>query len=98
MSKRVYLATRELVFRAKLRAVVEGKGGELTRDAAGADVAVVEIDAAGWEDRVRELVARGVPVIAFGSHVRADLLRRARALGAAAVPNSEVEAALSRAL
>jgi hypothetical protein len=36
-------------------------------------------------------VAGGTPVLAYGSHVRADLLRTARDAGATAVPNSEVE-------
>lgn len=81
-----------MVFRGKLRAVVEGQGGAVTREEAGVDLAVVEVESAGWEDRIRAFAARGVPVVAFGSHVRADLLRRARELGAEAVPNSQVEA------
>ena len=49
-------------------------------------------------DRVRGLVARGIPVLAYGSHVRADLLRAARDAGATAVPNSEVERRLVQLL
>jgi hypothetical protein len=95
MGKRVLVLTADLTFRAKLRAVVEGRGGEVVRDGAECDVAAIEIGVREWEGRVRDLVGRGVPVVAFGSHVRADVLRAARALGARAVPNSEVEQALA---
>jgi hypothetical protein len=37
-------------------------------------------------------------VLAFGSHVNAGLLRRARELGAEAVPNSQVEVRLAELL
>jgi len=90
MGKRVLLVTADLTFRAKLRAVVEGGGGEVVRGDGACDLAVVEIGASGWEDRVAGLAARGVAVLAFGSHVRADLLRVARAAGAEAVPKSQV--------
>jgi len=93
MGRRVWLVTGDLVFRAKLRAVVEGAGGELA-GAEAAELAVVEVGSPGWEGRVVEQVGRGVPVLAFGPHVRADLLRAARECGAVAVPNSQVEEAL----
>ena len=89
--RRVYLLTRDLLFRGKLGAVVEGAGGSVTRDAAAYDLAVVELEARGWEERIRDAHGRGIPVLAFGSHMNADLLRRARELGAEAVPNSRVE-------
>ena len=89
MGRRVWIGVRDLVFRAKLRAVVEAGGGELV-GADAAELAVVEVGEPGWE----ELVGRGVPVLAFGPHVRADLLRAARERGAVAVPNSQVEEAL----
>lgn len=98
MTRRVFLATRDLMFRGKLRAVVEAAGAEVTRDAATADLVVVELESAGWEDRVREGTARAVPVIAFGSHVDAHRLRTARELGAEAVPNSQIEARLGAQL
>ncbi len=94
MGKRVLVVTADLTFRAKVREVVERGGGEVVRDEAGCDLAAIEIGAPGWEGRVVGLAGRGVPVLAFGSHVRADLLRVARAAGAVAVPNSEVEARL----
>jgi hypothetical protein len=94
----VFLATRDLMFRGKLRGVVSGAGANVTDDAAAADVVVIELEATGWEDGIREGVRRGVPVIAFGSHVAAERLRAARALGAEAVPNSQIEARLGAQL
>ena len=98
MGKRVYLLTRELLFRSKLEGVVTAGGAEPTRDAAASELGVIEIEATGWEERILEFSGRGVPVLAFGSHVHAELLRRARALGAEAVPNSQVEHRLATLL
>ena len=98
MGKRVYLLTRELLFRAKLAGAVTAGGGELTREAAASELGVIEIEATGWEERILEFSGRGVPVLAFGSHMNAELLRRARALGADAVPNSQVEHRLATLL
>ncbi len=99
MPRRVFLATADLLFRSKLGAALAAHGGEVVRDeAAQCDLAVVAIDAPGAVDRVRGLVARGIPVLAYGSHVRADLLRAARDAGATAVPNSEVERRLVQLL
>jgi hypothetical protein len=98
MAKRVYLLTRELLFRSKLEGVVTAGGAELTRDAAAGELGVIEIAATGWEERFLEFSGRGVPVLAFGSHVHAKLLRRARALGAEAVPNSQIEHRLAALL
>ena len=92
---RVLLATRDLLFRSKLGAVVQAAGGELTRDEGACDLAVMELGGADAEQRIRALVARGIPVLAFGSHVKADALRAAREAGATAVPNSQVEQALA---
>jgi hypothetical protein len=91
MARSVYLLTRDLLFRSKLAGLITAAGAETTRDAAVCDQAVVELGAAGWEDRLRELVGRGVPTLAFGPHLDGELLRRARATGATAVPNSQVE-------
>ncbi|HXM38023.1 MAG TPA: hypothetical protein VN908_05100 [Gemmatimonadales bacterium] len=93
MGKRVLLAARDLFFRSKLQGVLQAAGAEATREAP-CDLAVVELGAAGVDDQIRALVGQGIPVLAFGSHVKADELRAARALGARAVPNSEVEVAL----
>jgi hypothetical protein len=89
--RRVYLLTRDLVFRGKLGGLVAVAGGEVTRDAAACELAVIELGAAGWEERVRELTGRGIPTVAFGPHVDAEPLRRVRAAGGTAVPNSQVE-------
>ena len=85
---------RDLIFRAKLREVIVAAGAELATDETRCDLAVVEIDAADWETRIRTLVGRGTAVLAFGAHIRPDLLRVAREAGADAVPNSQVEATL----
>ncbi len=94
MAKRVFLLTRDLLFRGKLGAVCSAAGAEVVRDEAVCDLAILELDAPGAADRLRGLVGRGVPVLAFESHVRADQLRVARDAGAEAVPNSQVEARL----
>jgi hypothetical protein len=94
MGKRVLVVARDLFFRSKLQAVVQGAGGAAVRDDAECDVAVVELGDAAAEARIRRLVARGVPVLAFGSHVKPEELRAARQWGATAVPNSEVERVL----
>lgn len=91
MARKVFLAASDLVFRAKLGAVVVAARGAVVRDAAACDLAVVEIGGLDWETLVRAFVTRDVPVIAYGAHLRADLLRAARDAGATAVPNSEVE-------
>lgn len=93
--RRVYLLTKDLVFRGKLGGVVGNAGGDVTRDAQACDLAVVELEARGWEECIKTAHGRGIPVLAFGSHLNADLLRQARALGAEAVPNSQVERSLT---
>ena len=93
MTKRVLIDARDLFFRAKLQEVVRASGAELTRDPPY-DVIVLELGTPGMENRIRELGARGMPMLAFGSHVNAAELRAARDLGARAVPNSEIESAL----
>jgi hypothetical protein len=98
LPRRVWLATRDLVFRAKLAAVVAATAGAVTRDADSCDLAVLEIASPAEAERIRELRHRGVAVLAYGPHVRADLLRAAREAGAVAVPNSEVERRLAELL
>jgi len=95
---RVLLATRDLIFRSKLGAVVQAAGAEATRDEAAADLVALDVEAPGAIERIRELVGRGVAVLAFGPHVRAELLREAREAGATAVPNSQVEDQLRRSI
>ena len=91
--KRVLLECRDLFFRGKLQEIIRRAGAEPVRDEPF-DVAVLELGNASALERVGALVARGVPVLAFGSHVDAAGLRAARELGARAVPNSEIESAL----
>ena len=93
MPKRVLLECRDLFFRGKLQEIVRTAGAEPTRDEPF-DLAVIELGRSTAAARVRELVQRGIPVLAFGSHVDAAALRAARDLGARAVPNSEIEDAL----
>ncbi len=95
--KRVLIESRDLFFRGKLQAVVRAAGAEPTRDEPF-DLAVIELGNASVPVRIRDLVERGIPVLAFGSHVDAAALRAARDLGARAVPNSEVESSLRDAL
>jgi hypothetical protein len=97
MPKRAFLATHDLLFRSKLDGVVKAAGWDITRDEAACELAVLEIET-GATDRIRGFVARGIPVLAYGSHVRADLLRAARSAGATAAPNSEVEGKLRELL
>lgn len=92
---RVLLATRELFFRSKLAAVVTARGAELVAGDAPCDLVVLDVEAPGAVERIRGLVAGGVAVLAYGPHARAELLRAARAAGATAVPNSEVERVLA---
>jgi hypothetical protein len=91
MPKRVSLGTQDLLFRSKLGAVITAAGGEVVRDPAPCDLAVLDVEIPGAMDRIRGLVASGIPVLAYGSHVLVDLLRSAREAGAIAVPNSEIE-------
>jgi hypothetical protein len=93
----VLLLTRDLFFRARLEEVIRAAGrAPVTQGAA--ELAVVELADAASVERVRALAAGGTPVVAFGAHVRAGLLRGARAAGADAVPNAKIEVWLRRRL
>ena len=91
--KRVLIECRELFFRGKLQEIVRGAGAEAVRDEPF-ELAVVELSKPDVEARIRELIQRGVAVLAFGSHVDAAALRAARDQGARAVPNSQIETEL----
>src|SRR2546427_5034886 len=86
MAKRVLLATRDLLFRSKLGGVVAAAGAAVSRDEAACDLAVLELGRPGAAERIGELVRRGIPVLAYGSHVQVELLRAAREAGAAGGP------------
>lgn len=98
MARLVLVAARDLFFRSKLTAVVQAAEAEVTRDDATCDLAVIELGGAEVEARIRALAGRGIPVVAFGSHVKPDELRAAREAGAVAVANSAVEARLRELL
>jgi len=93
VGKRVLLQCRDLFFRGKLQAILAAAGAEAVREEP-CDLAVIELGKADAPQRITDLVARGVPVLAFGSHVDVVALRAARDLGARAVPNSEIENSL----
>lgn len=93
--RKALLVTNDLFFQAKLGTVLEQAGFTVSR-CGTAPFAVVELGTANALQRIERLVAAGARVVAFGSHVRADVLRAARQAGAVAVPNSEVEATLRR--
>lgn len=95
--RRVALLTGDLFFRAKLEGIARGTGWTVVRGLP-AEVAVVELGVGDTLGRIAECVAAGCRVIAFGSHVRVEDLRRARELGAAAVPNSRVGESLRATL
>lgn len=96
--KRICLLTADLLFRSKLGAVVAAAGGEVTPDEVGCDLAVIELADDARAARVAAFVGRGIPVLAYGSHVHPELLRAARDAGARAVPNSQVAQALDELL
>src|SRR5688500_2100363 len=89
------LRAKDLFFRAKLEALLRASGLVPKRDGP-AEIALIELGDERDLDQIRALVAGGVPVVAFGSHVRAALLRAARDAGATAVPNSQVEDTVRR--
>jgi len=91
MAKRVFLVTRDLLFRSKLGAVVAAAGADVSREEAACDLAVLELGGPRATEQIGELVRRGIPVLAYGSHVEVERLRAAREAGAMAVPNSQVE-------
>jgi len=93
MAKRVLVECRDLFFRGKLQAILTASGAEQVREEPY-DLAVIELGRTDAPQRITDLVMRGVPVLAFGSHVDAAALRAARDLVARAVPNSEIETAL----
>lgn len=98
MAKRVFLAARDLVFRSKLAAVVDGAAAVMGRDPDECDLAVVDVELPGAADQIRNFVERRIPVLAYGAHVRPELLRAAREAGATAVPNSQVQERLASLL
>ena len=93
----VLLLTRDLFFRARLEGVIRRAGYTPVTQGAAA-LAVVELADGASVERVRTLTAGGTAVVAFGAHVRGELLDAARAAGASVVANAGIEAALRRRL
>jgi len=91
--KRVLVECRDLFFKGKIQAILGAAGGSIAQEDP-LDLAVLELGKPGVDERIRDLVRRGIPVVAFGSHVDVEALRAARHAGARAVPNSEVESTL----
>jgi len=91
--KRVLVECRDLFFRGKIQEIIYAGGAEPVREEPY-QLAVVELGKPGAEERIRVLVKRGIPVLAFGSHVDAAALRAARDAGARAIPNSQLETEL----
>ena len=88
MPRQIFIDTKDLMFRSKVRSIIASAGDHVTTDPAVCDLAVIEL---GDLETIRPFTERGTPVLAFTSHVQAELLRQARELGAEAVPNSQVE-------
>ena len=91
-SASVLIGTKDLFFRAKLEAIVRAAGATLERGGP-VSLAVLALDATS-PDQVKMFRKQGVAVLVFGPHVDAADLRAARAAGAEAVPNIQVEEAL----
>ena len=93
---RVGVLVPNLFLRVPVDAAVRGAGAEPVTvagvaAAAGAPrVLVVDLDALGPEPAaaVRELVTQGKDVLAFGPHVKAQMLAACRAAGAVVLPRS----------
>jgi len=64
MAKRVLVECRDLFFRGKLQEVVRTGGGEPVREEPF-ELAVIELGRADGSARIIDLVARGIPVLAF---------------------------------
>lgn len=92
--RRVRVVTRDLFFRARVEEQLRALGWEPVRGAA--PQAVIEVAGEGDVETIRQQVAQGGRAVAFGSHVRADLLTAARQAGAVAVPNSQLDATLRK--
>jgi hypothetical protein len=88
--RKALVVTKDLFFRAKLTAALEQSGFSVSL-CGSAPVAVIELGTPNASARIERLVADGTQVVAFGSHLNTDGLKAARAAGAMAVPNSEIE-------
>lgn len=95
----------DLMFGVQLQNMALKTGYRFTNARPGsplADAAVMIVDLGSrgdWEAAIREVSARGVPVIAFGPHMDAEGRKRAKAAGATRVlANSNLARDLPRML
>ena len=95
----------DLMFGVQLQNMSRKTGYSFTNARPGAplaqaDVMIVDLGSRGdWEAAIREVSARGVPVIAFGPHMDSDGRKRAKAAGATRVlANSNLARDLPRLL
>ncbi len=95
----------DLMFGVQLQNMARKTGYRFTNARPGApltdaDVMVVDLGSRGdWEAAIREVAARGVPVIAFGPHMDTEGRKRAKAAGATRVlANSNLARDLPRIL
>lgn len=91
MSHVVYvpdLADRSRITAALPGAVVVKDLDSLVAAADGAATVVIDLARPGAVDRLEALVGRAGSVVGFAPHVEDELLRRARAAGAVALPRS----------
>jgi len=90
---RVVAFVPDLMDRSKVAAVAPGaefvaRAGALLPAADGADLVVVDLSRPGVVDALPALVATGVRVIGFGSHVDRATLAAAEDAGASVLPRS----------
>lgn len=99
MGGAIVLAMSDLMFESRiadaarrlgLKTGTVASGDSLLQALEGASLVVVDLQAEGFDplDAVRQAVQSGVPVIAFGQHTQAGVLRRAREAGAKAMARS----------
>lgn len=92
MTERIVVVTGDLMDRSKISAAIDdavfARGVALAIEASPElDLAVVDLRVVSADD-IATLVARGVRVVAFGSHVDEATLDDARSAGAEALPRS----------
>lgn len=95
----------DLMFAVQLQNMARKTGYSFTTARPGApmpdaDIMIVDLGSKGdWQAAIREVSARGVPVIAFGPHMDGESRKRARAAGATRVlANSNLARDLPRIL
>lgn len=100
---RIAAFVRNLLFADRLEAAARLRGDDLVPAGAGAlgpaDLVVLDLAEPGWDSVAALARESGIPVLAFGPHVRSDLFAAARELGVGrAVANSKFAQALPELL